>query len=107
MEAIKMTTKEDMAAAGVTPVIHHLDFEQADSKEEVYFSWWLDELQMAGFIRRWYYQAFSFSLSDRVQYKVKKPLKTKVRVDDKLLLHPHTYTPDFFIDWDESARGLF
>jgi hypothetical protein len=89
------------------PALTGLILDNADSKEEVYFSWWLDELQAAGFIRAWGYQSYSFNLSDRVQYQVKKPLKTKVRVDDKLLLHPHTYTPDFFIDWDESARGLF
>lgn len=84
-----------------------LDFNEADSKEEVYFSWWLEELQAAGFIRAWGYQSYSFNLSDRVQYQVEKQLKTKVRVDDRLLLHPHSYTPDFFINWDRSAKGLF
>lgn len=83
-----------------------MDFNDADSKEEVYLSWWLDDLLRAGFINNWAYHGRTFNLSDRVQYQVKKELKTKVRVDYRLLLNPHTYTPDFNISWDKSARGV-
>ena len=84
-----------------------MEFTDADSKEEVYFSWWLDELLAAGYIESWAYHGRTFNLSDRVQYQVKKALKTKVRVDDRLLLNPHTYTPDFVIKWNKKSEGVF
>lgn len=84
-----------------------MDFTEVDSKEEVYFSWWLDELLSAGFIESWGYHSETFALSDRVQYQVRRQLKTKIRVDDMLLLHPHTYTPDFVVRWEKKADGVF
>ena len=41
------------------------------------------------------YHPSSFLLSDRQTTKVTKQLKTKTKIIDKFLLHPHTYTPDF------------
>ena len=41
------------------------------------------------------YHPSSFLLSDRQTVKVTKQLKTKTKIIDKFLLHPHRYTPDF------------
>ena len=41
------------------------------------------------------YHPSSFLLSKRQTVKVTKQLKTKTKVIDKFLLHPHKYTPDF------------
>ena len=41
------------------------------------------------------YQPSSFRLSPRQSTKAVKQLKTKTKVVDKFLLHPHKYTADF------------
>lgn len=87
--------------------MQNLTFENADSKEEVYFSWWLNELLDAGFIVDWEYQSKTYTLSERFQYQVCKKLKTKTKIEDRLLLHPHTYTPDFIIKWNKAAYSIF
>ena len=84
-----------------------IDFKQADSKEEVYFSWWLNELMRAGYIIDWTYQPNTFLLSEKIMYMVHVQLKTKIRVDPKVLMHKHTYTPDFWIAWSLKSQGLF
>lgn len=61
-----------------------------DSKEEQWFSWWLDELKERGFIK-WYQRADTFRLSD-----ANKELKLRV----------HEYTPDFMVDWTEEGLKL-
>lgn len=88
-------------------IYRSLDFDTADSKEEVHFSWWLDELHFAGFIDDWEYQPEKFNLSPQANYPVEKQLKTKVRVDEKILMYGHTYTPDFVIYWNQRAEGVF
>jgi len=107
--------QEDLRAAGVMPVQRSLVFpdkkivkrlgykpeNMADSKDEVYFSWWLDELQMAGAISTWEYQTPTIELSKKKTYevdtlspKLKKPGTKKYQ-----LFPAHTYTADFFIVW--------
>jgi len=84
-----------------------LTFDQADSEEEVYFSWWLEEVIEAGYVAACGYQAVKYDLSPSQLYDVDTQLKTKIRTDKKTLLQPHTYTPDFSIVWNVAARGLF
>ena len=84
-----------------------LDFKQADSKEEVYFSWWLDELLEAGYIAAHAYHPTTYDLSPNQEYSVNVHLKTKTNVEEKTLLQPHTYTPDFSIVWNPKAYGIF
>jgi hypothetical protein len=57
------------------------------SDEELYFSWWLDELVEKGIIHKWHYEFEPFVLSERVCK------------NGKTLLQSHDYTPDFFILW--------
>jgi len=65
-----------------------------DSDEELYFSWWLDELVKADLIIE-YKRGSEFLLSDPVKVMAEKQLKTKTKLVEKHLLSGHIYTPDF------------
>jgi hypothetical protein len=77
-----------------------------DSKEEVYFSWWLDELKEAGYVKSYVRQSPTFELSETVQKTVIKELKTKTKEVKQTLLQPCTYTPDFTIQFPSKVIGL-
>jgi hypothetical protein len=64
--------------------------DQFKSDEELFFSWWLDELKEAGIIYSWAYEFEPYVLSE------------KVCKDGKTLLQSHSYIPDFFICWSFS-----
>jgi hypothetical protein len=72
------------------------------SNEELYFSWFLDDLGEKGIVNRYVYEPLSFELSDQKWYYQKKVLVTKVNTIKKDLLEPHSYTPDFLVEWNES-----
>ena len=85
--------------------------DEFDSKEELYFSWYLNELRNAGYIDKW--DKFenvdvAYPLTEGLTHKYIKPMK---RVEDKILeqviLNPSSYTPDFKIWWTPKARGIF
>lgn len=78
-----------------------------DSKEEIYFSWYLDELFEGGYIAEYDYQPPAFDLSDRETYSWIKVLKTKNKAVESTLLQPHTYTADFCIKWNICATKRF
>lgn len=80
---------------------------QYDSNEEKYFSWYLDELYEAGYIREYQVQPGSFILSEPILYEYEKKLKTKTKHCVKKLMQGHIYTADFRISWSEKARGIF
>lgn len=65
-----------------------------DSKEELYFSWWLDELKEAKYIVEWY-PGSTIELSKEVE------------VGGKKLLNKHGYAFDFSIRWNDSAKDVF
>lgn len=79
-----------------------------DSLEEAYFSWWLDELREAGFIREWR-RAASHELFPPVthsyvsEYKTPKTGQVRRKTKSKKLLSSLTYTPDFEIVWSLQA----
>ena len=82
-----------------------------DSDEEKYFSWYLEELKEAGYIKTWYrFEDVQkpFKLTDGLKRAYIVPMK---RVEDKVkeqaLLNPSIYTPDFSIIWTEKAIGIF
>ena len=79
-----------------------------DSKEELYFSWWLDELKASKHINRWERNEASYTLTEGLYHKYIVPMK---RVPDKVkeqaILHPSVYTPDFIIYWEHKAIGKF
>ena len=47
------------------------------SKEELYFSWYLDELKDNGYITNYEYECDSYTLSHKATYQTIKKLKTK------------------------------
>lgn len=69
------------------------------SSEEMYFYWWAYEMYKLGYIKQIDYQPKAYHLSDKVDYKTLKKLKTKDKIIDTHLLHSHVYTPDFKIHW--------
>jgi len=81
------------------------------SNEEIYFSWYLDELIENGYVVKYKQQPIPFSLSDKITKSYQKTivLKTKTKVEDKLeiILNKHIYTCDFKILWDIKAYGIF
>ena len=78
-----------------------------DSQEELYFSWYLDELKEVGYIENYEAQPESYVLSEPAFYEYDKRLKTKTKTVVKKLIREHIYTADFRIAWAEKARGLF
>jgi len=77
-----------------------------ESKEELYVSFYLDELKKAGFVTDWKYQPKTYQLFDPLTYIWLKELKSKEKQQNSTLLHGHVYTPDFFIVWNERARCI-
>lgn len=78
-----------------------------DSREEIYFVWYLDELQAAGYIEHYRYQPEPFSLFPPVKYNWIKPLKTKKKTMTTTLLRAHSYQADFEIYWCPMAEEVF
>ena len=78
-----------------------------DSPEELYVSWYLDELEEAGYVERYLHQPKSLELSDKKTFPWEKVLKTKRKQMSSTLLQGHIYTPDFSVTWEESAEELF
>lgn len=89
--------------------LENLEFniDERDSKEEVYFEWFLKELKHYGFIKSYLPQPRDFKLFDKVKYDYHEVLKTKVNVKKRELMRAHIYTPDYFVVWDEKAEGVF
>ena len=76
-----------------------------DSKEEIYFAWYLDELKEKGYVNSWHYHPKQFDLTMGFYYYV---TEQKKRGGEKTtaytLAQPQTYTPDFMICW--SGKGI-
>lgn len=72
-----------------------------DSKEELYFSWWLDELIQEDIIIDYVAQPDSFVLTKAVERPYIKKMK---RVEDKelteTLIREKVYSPDFKLYWN-------
>ena len=59
-----------------------------DSKEEMYFSWYLDELVDAGYARNYDLHPREFILTNKQTVQVEKHLKTKVKIIEKTFYNP-------------------
>jgi len=68
---------------------------QYDSLDELYFSYWLEELEE--YIWSWEAHPTPFRLFDGSIVTKEVQLKTKTKEVSKTLLQPHIYTPDFII----------
>tara|TARA_R100001244_G_C5141484_1_gene127979 strand:+ start:322 stop:861 length:540 start_codon:yes stop_codon:yes gene_type:complete len=78
-----------------------------DSPEERWFYAWCTEAKAQGSVKSFTYHPPSITLSEKVTVKVEKQLKTKVKTIDKFLLHPHTYTPDFILEFSKHFEDAF
>lgn len=75
---------------------------ECDSKQEMYFIWWLEDLKKKGYIKN-YKRSKTYGLFEKEFYRFKGGKIDKL----KLLLQDHEYTPDFVILWNDSAENLF
>lgn len=71
------------------------------SEEELEFYHWLVEAKDYGFVKEFSYEPKSYDLSPKQTIEVEKKLKTKTKIVEKHLFHPHEYTPDFIFTPDE------
>lgn len=84
-----------------------MDLRGYASKEELYFSWYLDELKQAGYVEEYYYERDSFTLCPPMRTQWNERLKTKVSTREVELLREHVYTSDFTIRWNMGSMGIF
>lgn len=79
-----------------------------DSNEELYFSWYLEDLLAKRYIVSCEKIEEPIEISKGLYKEYVKPMK---KVSDKILtqtiLKPSVYTPDFAITWTEKALGIF
>lgn len=73
------------------------------SDEEIHFMWWMEELIKAGYIIEYKFEPCIVELSNKKEINILKRRKEK----KSFLLHPHIYTPDFGIKWNEKAINIF
>jgi hypothetical protein len=78
-----------------------------DSEEERLFFLYCEELKENGYIKNFTFQPNSFLLSDNVTFDWIKVMKTKEKKMVSTLLQPHSYTPDFWIEWNPKFYGKF
>ena len=81
--------------------------EGLDSFEELYMSWYLEELKQAGFVDSYQYTPKTFSLSEQVQYTQVEELITKTKQSERTFMQGHSYTPDYLIKWSTRAYNVF
>lgn len=77
-----------------------------DSPEELYVSWYLDELVGAGYVIKYNYQPTSWELSKKRTYKYRKVLKTKTNKIETTLFQKHVYTADFELLWNDAYYNI-
>lgn len=81
-----------------------------DSREEVWFAKWCEELRQAGYIASWE-QGFNWVLTGglKMPYVKVTQLKTKIKEEQKelKLLNPSEYTSDLAISWTEKGFEKF
>lgn len=79
------------------------DFE---SKEEWFFSLWLNELEPYGLINHSVYHPKPFMLSEKVVIPFESQLVTKTKANQAHLAAEHKYQADWIIYWTEKAMGI-
>lgn len=77
------------------------------SREEEYFSYYLEELKQAGFVKDWGYEVNTFTLSEPVVNYYYKNVRGKTVVKSEHLLREASITADFSILWDKKAENIF
>jgi len=69
--------------------------EDFKSDEEFWVYSWLKEAEQNNLVADIEYQPDPYELCPRASVHIEKRLKTKTKIVDKFLFHPHQYTPDF------------
>lgn len=82
------------------------------SKDELFISWYLEELKELGYVKRWVYEFKTFTLGEedhRGVVRKYEQLQTKIKETNnfKRLLQAHRYTPDFGVEFNEIANNIF
>ena len=77
-----------------------------DSNEELYFSWWCEELEKAGYINS-FNNAKTYQLGEKIVNTYTEQLKTKTKEKEQIILSDCEYTPDFEINWNFDAVNIF
>lgn len=88
------------------PNIELFDIENFDSKEEMWFSYYLSELKERGFIKDFIHQPYTFTMTEPYMSNMFVEKRNHNEQKDVKLLNESTYTPDFEITWDKKANGL-
>jgi hypothetical protein len=94
-------------------IIRDLDTNQIfRSLDELYISWYLEELKQKGYILEWSYEAKTYELAKgeelikKIEYE-KLKTKVKEKLSYPMLLGKHEYTPDFEVVFKEESKNLF
>jgi len=74
---------------------------------ELYFAYYLQELQDSGYIKEWAYEKLCFILTEPYSRQYKKQLKSKVKTEEEFLLSKSSIQEDFYIEWDKKAENIF
>lgn len=75
---------------------------------ELYFEWWLLEMQSGGFIQRFEREPETLSVMEPATYGRYRRFKTKEKETESFNLFPKiSYTYDYIITWNKSAEYLF
>lgn len=74
-----------------------------ESFEELSFLYWAFELKNQGYIKS-LRRAESFLLCDSMIHDFVVNLKTKSKPASEIVMHGHSYTPEFIIEWEPKGR---
>jgi len=77
-----------------------------DSNEELYFSWWAQELIRFDIITKIKYQPKPFRLFKGTTVTYNQQLVTKIKPRTIELLKGHEYTADFLIYWNKNVKDI-
>jgi hypothetical protein len=76
------------------------------SNEEIWFSWWIEELKEAGYIKSWEAPK-TYALTGGFARQYERQSKKGVVLEVQTILEQHVYTPDAEIEFTEKAYGVF
>ena len=80
--------------------------EKLDSKEELYFKWFAEELLAYEVITGFKYHPKPFILSPAMDFEVRNKTHPLSKVKVISLLQRHEYTADWILNWTPKLRGI-
>ena len=78
---------------------------EIDSKEELYYTWWLEDLQSKDIIKN-FEKGRTYDLSNKFDIHYIKELKSKSKEETQSIMHDHKYSPDFEIHFNYSNEYI-